>query len=160
MHRVRAVKFPNRMSVPCVPLSPLVCAPLSSVCCSGCVCGRILSHSSAAAARTSRVLWLAVSELTERPSCMHQPSLLPSLFLTGCTQCMTTIICITSDMELISLSFFDHIHIITSISFSSLHTAGCSRCCFVSLSFLKHVLLPSTPGCIDKQYFSWVFLTH
>ncbi len=79
-------------------------------------------------------------------SVMHAPALVASLslslsltrFLTGCKQCMTTIIFITSDMELISFSFFDHIHIITtSISFSSLHTAGCSLWLFCFPVFLE-----------------------
>lgn len=149
------------MSVPCVPLSPLVCAPLSSVCCSGCVCGRILSLTPPLQqlGRAECSDWPSKSSRSVRHACTSSRcfplSFSLTRFLTGCTQCMTAIICITSYIELISLSSFDHIHIInTSISFSLLHTVGCSLCCFVSLSVWTWVLLLSTQGCIDivKQY--------
>ncbi len=143
VHRVRVVKFPNRLSVPCVPLSLCVCAPLSSVCCSGCVCGRILSHSSAAAARAEPSDLIGHLR-AHGASVMHAPALVASLslslsltrFLTGCKQCMTTIIFYYVWYGVNFIFFlWSYSYITTSIHFlhCTLLVVLCG--CFVSLSF-------------------------
>lgn len=156
MHPVSLVKFPKRLSVPCVPLSPRACAPLSSVCCSAPfrmrVCARVWENPlSLLRCSSSGELSALIGRLrAQGASVMHAPalalslSLSSTLFLTGC---VPTIIFITSDLELTSfLTLIIFILINTSILFSPLHTDSLLLCFPV---FLEMCLLLSAQGCTD-----------